>query len=43
MSHLKWFGDAQLHWVILMTNNVTDRYYEWPMNEPQFEAEFLDR
>ena len=20
----KWFGDAQLHWVILMTNNVTD-------------------
>ena len=22
----KWFGDAELHWVILMTNNVTDRY-----------------
>ena len=20
----KWFGDAELHWVILMTNNVTD-------------------
>ena len=36
----KWFGDAQLHWVILMTNNVTDRYYQWPMNQPQF-AEFL--
>ena len=36
----KWFGDAQLHWVILMTNNVTDRYYEWPMNQVQF-AEFL--
>ena len=35
-----WFGDAQLHWVILMTNNVTDRYFDWPMNQPQF-AEFL--
>ena len=23
-----------------MTNNVTDRYYDWPLNAPQF-AEFL--
>jgi len=36
----KWFGDAKLHWVILMTNNVTDRYHGWPMNDVQF-AEFL--
>ena len=36
----KWFGDPELHWVILMTNNVTDRYYDWPMNQVQF-AEFL--
>ena len=26
----KYFGDAELHWIILMTNNVTDRYYQWP-------------
>jgi len=37
----KWFGDAELHWVILMTNNVTDRYYDWPMNDAQFEV-YLD-
>ena len=37
----KWFGDAQLHWVILMTNNVIDRYYDWPMNEVQLQ-EFLE-
>ena len=37
----KWFGDPELHWVILMTNNVTDRYYEWPMNDAQFEV-YLD-
>ena len=36
----KWFGDASLHWVILMTNDVTDRYYDWPLNHAQF-AEFL--
>jgi len=36
----KWFGDAELHWVILMTNNVTDRYYGWPMNSAQF-VEFI--
>ena len=24
----KWFGDAELHWAILMTNNITDRYYD---------------
>ena len=36
----KWFGDAQLHWVILMTNNITDRYYQWPMNDVQF-ANFI--
>ena len=33
----KWFGDAELHWVILMTNNVTDRYYDWPLNHVQFQ------
>ena len=36
----KWFGDPELHWVILMTNNVIDRYYDWPLNSVQF-AEFL--
>ena len=36
----KLYGDAQLHWVILMTNNVTDRYYQWPLTQPQF-AEYL--
>ena len=36
----KWFGDAELHWVVLMTNDITDRYYEWPLNSVQF-AEFL--
>ena len=39
----KWFGDAQLHWVILMTNDVTDRYYQWPMNDAQLEEFIADK
>ena len=39
----KWFGDAQLHWVILMTNDFTDRYYQWPMNDAQFEEFIADK
>ena len=36
----KWFGHAEMHWVILMTNNVIDRYYDWPMSQVQL-SEFL--
>ena len=39
----KWFGDAQLHWVILMTNNITDRYYQWPLTQPQFQEHLTDK
>ena len=39
----KWFNDSGLHWVILMTNNITDRYYEWPMTQPQFQNFIEDK
>jgi len=39
----KWFGDAEYHWVILMTNNVTDRYYQWPLSQPQFQEHITDK
>ena len=39
----KWFGNAEYHWVILMTNNITDRYYEWPMTQPQFQNFIEDK
>ena len=39
----KWFGDPELHWVILMTNNITDRYYQWPLTQPQFEEHLKDK
>ena len=39
----KIYGDAELHWVILMTNNVTDRYYQWPLSQPQFQEHITDK
>jgi hypothetical protein len=39
----KWFGDAKYHWIILMTNNVTDRYYQWPLSQPQFQEHIADK
>jgi len=39
----KHFGSAQYHWVILMTNNITDAYYEWPMSEQTFETFLIDK
>jgi len=39
----KYYDDAELHWVVLLTNNVTDRYYEWPMTQPDFEDYLTDK
>ena len=39
----KYYDDAGLHWVILMTNNITNRYYEWPMTKPQFQEYIEDK
>ena len=39
----KYYDDATLHWVVLMTNNITDRYYEWPMTQPQFQNFIEDK
>ena len=32
----KLYGDSNLHWIILMINEVTDRYHQRPMTVPQF-------
>jgi len=39
----KYYGDPEYHWVILMTNNITDRYYQWPLSQPQFAEHLTDK
>ena len=37
-TSFKHFGTTDYHWIILLTNNITDRYYGWPLSEQDFEA-----
>ena len=39
----KLYGDAEYHWVVLMSNNITDRYYQWPLSQPQFQEHLADK
>ena len=34
----KLYDDPKLHWIIMLVNNITDRYHDWPMSEQQFDA-----
>ena len=39
----KLYGDPELHWVILLMNDITDRYHQWPKNTNQFLAYINDK
>ena len=34
----KLYGDSEYHWVVLLMNDVIDRFRGWPMSTPQFLA-----
>ena len=34
----KLYGDPELHWIIMLVNNVVDRYHDWPMSTNQFNS-----
>ena len=34
----QYYGDQKYYWIILLFNNVKDRFYDWPMTSVQFEA-----
>lgn len=33
----KYYGDAKLDWIVMMTNIIIDPYFEWPMSFREFE------
>ena len=39
----KLYNDPELHWVVLLMNDITDRYHQWPLNENQFLAHINDK
>ena len=42
-TSFKHFGSAQYHWIILLTNSITDVYYDWPMSDQDFETFIRDK
>ena len=43
LTAFKHFGDTELHWVILLTNDITDAYYGWPLSDQDFEKYITDK
>ena len=43
VTAFKHFGDTELHWVILLTNDITDVYYGWPLSDQDFEKYVNDK
>ena len=39
----KLYDDPELHWIILLLNDITDRYHQWPQNTNQFLAYVNDK
>ena len=32
----KLYGDTEYHWIVMLMNDITDRFHGWPMSTPQF-------
>lgn len=43
ITALKHFGNSNYNWVILLTNDIIDRYYGWPLSTFEFENYLNDK
>ena len=39
----KAYGDADYFWVITLVNNIVNRYYDWPLDEYNFQQYVADK
>ena len=39
----KYYGDPELHWTILVANDIVDYYHDWPMSQQTFEQYVKER
>lgn len=39
----KLYDDPELHWIVLMVNDITDRYHQRPKNQNQFLSHINDK
>jgi len=38
-----YYGTVEDTWLVLLANNITDPYYEWPMDEEEFNQFFINK
>lgn len=38
-----YYGTVDDTWLVLLANNITDPYYQWPMDEEDFNTYFINR
>jgi hypothetical protein len=38
-----YYGSVDDTWIVLLANNITDPYYEWPIDGDQFDQYFIDK
>jgi len=39
----KYYGDEKLDWLILLTNQIIDPYYDWPLNQNDFNTYIINK
>ena len=39
----KVYGDAEYFWIVCLMNNVVNRYYDWPLDEYNFQQYMKDK
>ena len=39
----KYYGDSEAHWLVLMTNNITDAQYDWPLGYDAFNKYMINK
>lgn len=38
-----YYGSVADTWLVLLANNITDPYYEWPLSDEEFDQYFIDK
>jgi hypothetical protein len=38
-----YYGSVDDTWLVLLANNMTDPYYDWPMSDEEFDQYFIDK
>ena len=38
MVSMRFYGTVDYYWVVLLINDIKDRFYEWPLSEQDFES-----